>query len=144
MVRFRRPFSKNSGVSTLTLACRAIMAALDDAGVSIDAVKRFAGEIPILGVCLGHQSLVVAFGGRVVRAERIMHGKTSPVHHDGEDVHQGMPSPFEAMRYHSLLVHRESLPDCLHGPWRGLILRPPAEVGRAPSRPSPFVGAPAQ
>jgi para-aminobenzoate synthetase component 2 len=83
------------------------------AGVSVEAIRRFAGEIPILGVCLGHQSIGHAFGGRVVRAGRLMHGKTSPIHHDGRGVFAGMPEPFNATRYHSLLVERESLPECL-------------------------------
>ncbi len=83
------------------------------AGISIEAIRYFAGRIPILGVCLGHQSIGEAFGGRVVRAGRLMHGKTSPVYHDGRGVFTGLPSPFEAMRYHSLLVSEEDLPDCL-------------------------------
>ncbi|MBS0213571.1 MAG: aminodeoxychorismate/anthranilate synthase component II [Proteobacteria bacterium] len=85
----------------------------DDAGVSLDVLTQLGGRIPILGVCLGHQSLGQAFGGRVVRAGNIMHGKTSPVHHDGKGVFAGLPAPFEATRYHSLVVERESLPDCL-------------------------------
>lgn len=83
------------------------------AGISIAAIRHFAGRIPILGVCLGHQSIGEAFGGRTVRAARLMHGKTSPVFHDGLGVFSGLPDPFEAMRYHSLVVERESLPDCL-------------------------------
>jgi anthranilate synthase component 2 len=83
------------------------------AGVSIAAIKHFAGKIPVLGVCLGHQAIGAAFGGKVVRAGRLMHGKTSPIFHDGRGVFTGLPSPFEAMRYHSLVVERESLPDCL-------------------------------
>ncbi|HSH12431.1 MAG TPA: aminodeoxychorismate/anthranilate synthase component II, partial [Desulfurivibrionaceae bacterium] len=83
------------------------------AGVSIAAIKHFAGKIPVLGVCLGHQSIGEAFGGKVVRAGRLMHGKTSPIFHDGRGVFTGLPSPFEAMRYHSLVVEEESLPDCL-------------------------------
>ena len=83
------------------------------AGISIEAIKYFAGRIPILGVCLGHQSVGEAFGGRTVRASRLMHGKTSPVCHDGKGVFTGLPDPFEAMRYHSLIVERKSLPDCL-------------------------------
>ncbi len=85
----------------------------EQAGVSVAVIRHFAGRIPILGVCLGHQSIGVAFGGRVVRAGRLMHGKTSPVHHDGRGVFAGLPSPFEAMRYHSLLVAEEGLPACL-------------------------------
>jgi anthranilate synthase/aminodeoxychorismate synthase-like glutamine amidotransferase len=83
------------------------------AGISIAAIKYFAGRIPVLGVCLGHQSVGEAFGGRTVRAARLMHGKTSPIYHDGKGVFTGLPAPFEAMRYHSLVVERESLPDCL-------------------------------
>ncbi len=83
------------------------------AGVSIAAIKHFAGKIPVLGVCLGHQAIGAAFGGKVVRAGRLMHGKTSPIFHDGRGVFTGLPSPFEAMRYHSLVVEKESLPDCL-------------------------------
>jgi anthranilate synthase/aminodeoxychorismate synthase-like glutamine amidotransferase len=84
-----------------------------EAGISVAAIQHFAGRIPILGVCLGHQSLGEAFGGRVIRAPRLMHGKTSLVYHDGRDIFQGIPSPFEATRYHSLIVERETLPDCL-------------------------------
>jgi para-aminobenzoate synthetase component 2 len=82
----------------------------DDAGISLDVVQRFAGSIPILGVCLGHQTIAQAFGGRVVRAGRLMHGKTSPVVHDGKTIFRDIPSPFTVMRYHSLLVDRETLP----------------------------------
>ncbi len=84
-----------------------------EAGVSVDAIKRFAGKIPILGVCLGHQSIGEAFGGDVIRAARLMHGKTSMLHHDGRSIFKGIPNPFEATRYHSLIVKRETLPDCL-------------------------------
>jgi anthranilate synthase/aminodeoxychorismate synthase-like glutamine amidotransferase len=84
-----------------------------EAGISIAAIQHFAGRIPILGVCLGHQSIGEAFGGKVVRATRLMHGKTSLIYHDGRDLFHGVPSPFEATRYHSLLVERDSLPDCL-------------------------------
>jgi anthranilate synthase/aminodeoxychorismate synthase-like glutamine amidotransferase len=83
------------------------------AGISIEAIRYFAGKIPVLGVCLGHQSIGAAFGGKVVRAGRLMHGKTSPIYHDGRGVFTALPNPFEAMRYHSLLVEEESLPDCL-------------------------------
>jgi anthranilate synthase/aminodeoxychorismate synthase-like glutamine amidotransferase len=83
------------------------------AGISIEAIRYFAGKIPILGVCLGHQSVGEAFGGVTVRAGRLMHGKTSPITHDGKGVFTGLPNPFEAMRYHSLVVDEKSLPDCL-------------------------------
>lgn len=85
----------------------------DQAGICLEAIRRFAGRIPILGVCLGHQAIGQAFGGRVVRAQRPMHGKTSPVWHDGRGVFAGLPSPLPAGRYHSLLVDRAGLPDCL-------------------------------
>jgi len=85
----------------------------EQAGVSVDVIRRFAGEIPLLGVCLGHQSIGHAFGGNVVRAGRLMHGKTSPIRHDGRGVFAGLPSPFQAIRYHSLLIDRDTLPDCL-------------------------------
>lgn len=83
----------------------------DEAGISVAAIEHFAGKIPILGVCLGHQAIGQAFGGKVVRASRLMHGKTSPVHHDNKGVFAAMPEPFDATRYHSLLIERESLPD---------------------------------
>jgi para-aminobenzoate synthetase component II len=83
-----------------------------EAGVSVDAIRRFAGRLPLLGVCLGHQSLAVAFGGEVIRAERLMHGKTSMIHHDGKTMFRHLPNPFEATRYHSLIVNRSTLPDC--------------------------------
>ncbi len=84
-----------------------------DAGVSSEVIREFSGKIPILGVCLGHQCIGEVFGGRVVRAGRLMHGKTSQIHHDGTGVFQGLPNPFEATRYHSLIVERETLPNCL-------------------------------
>ena len=84
-----------------------------EAGVSVALIQRFMGKMPILGVCLGHQSIGQALGGNVVRAGRLMHGKTSPILHDGEGVFQDLPSPFEAVRYHSLLIERETMPDCL-------------------------------
>jgi para-aminobenzoate synthetase component 2 len=84
-----------------------------DAGVSMRMIEAFAGEIPIFGVCLGHQSLVEVFGGKVVRAGRLMHGKTSLVHHDGQSILQNMPEPFEAGRYHSLIAQPDSLPNTL-------------------------------
>ena len=85
----------------------------NEAGVSVDTIKRFAGEIPILGVCLGHQSIGQAFGGNIVRAKSLMHGKTSPIHHHNTGVFKGLPTPFTATRYHSLVIERESLPDVL-------------------------------
>jgi len=84
-----------------------------EAGVSVETIRHFAGRIPILGVCLGHQSLGVAFGGEVIRAQRLMHGKTSMISHDGKTIFHGLPNPFEATRYHSLLVNPKNLPDCL-------------------------------
>ncbi len=83
-----------------------------DGGISLDLIRTFYRSIPILGVCLGHQCIGAAFGGRVDRAPRLMHGKTSPVYHYGQSIFDGVPSPFEAMRYHSLIVH-EPLPECL-------------------------------
>lgn len=85
----------------------------DHAGVSLEAIRHFAGRVPILGVCLGHQSFAQAFGGRIVHAKRIMHGKTSPIDHDGRGVFAGLPQKFKAMRYHSLAVEEATLPDCL-------------------------------
>ena len=84
----------------------------NEAGISVDAIKHFAGKMPILGVCLGHQALGQAFGGQVVRARTVMHGKISPVHHTGKGVFRGLPSPYTATRYHSLVVDKASLPDC--------------------------------
>lgn len=83
-----------------------------EAGISVEAIRHFAGRLPLLGVCLGHQSLAVAFGGRVVRAERLMHGKTSSIRHDGRTIFRQLPNPFDATRYHSLIVDRGSLPSC--------------------------------
>ncbi|OAB42709.1 aminodeoxychorismate/anthranilate synthase component II [Paenibacillus glacialis] len=85
----------------------------NEAGISLEVIQQFKGIIPIFGVCLGHQAIGQAFGGKVIRAERLMHGKTSQMHHKGTSVFEGLPSPFTATRYHSLLVERESLPDCL-------------------------------
>ena len=84
-----------------------------EAGVSVETIRQFAGRMPILRVCLGHQSLGVAFGGEVIRAQRLMHGKTSMISHDGKTIFHGLPNPFEATRYHSLLVNPKNLPDCL-------------------------------
>jgi len=84
-----------------------------EAGISIDVIKHFAGKIPILGVCLGHQSIGDAFGGEVIRAPYLMHGKTSMIHHDGKTIFAGLPNPFEATRYHSLIIKRETLPAVL-------------------------------
>lgn len=83
-----------------------------EAGISVAAIQHFAGKVPLLGVCLGHQSIAAAFGGRVVRAGRLMHGKTSPILHDGRTIFRDLPNPFTATRYHSLLVERETLPEC--------------------------------
>ena len=85
----------------------------NEAGISLAAITHFAGKLPILGVCLGHQSIGQAFGGKVVHAGQIMHGKTSLIHHKNEGVFQGLETPFEATRYHSLVIEKESLPDCL-------------------------------
>ena len=85
----------------------------NQAGVSLEVLEKLSGKLPILGVCLGHQSLGQAFGGHVIRAKSIMHGKTSPIHHTGVGVFAGLPSPFQATRYHSLVVEKDSLPECL-------------------------------
>ncbi|MES1205173.1 MAG: aminodeoxychorismate/anthranilate synthase component II [Pseudomonadota bacterium] len=85
----------------------------NEAGISLEVITRYAGSIPILGVCLGHQSIGQAFGGRVVRARQVMHGKTSMIAHDGRGAFADLPQPFQATRYHSLVVERSSLPDCL-------------------------------
>jgi anthranilate synthase/aminodeoxychorismate synthase-like glutamine amidotransferase len=84
-----------------------------EAGISVDLIKTFGASIPTLGVCLGHQSIGEAYGGEVVRAERLMHGKTSMISHDGKSIYRGVPNPFEATRYHSLIIKKESIPDCL-------------------------------
>lgn len=85
----------------------------NEAGVSLELLARLSGSLPIFGVCLGHQAIGQAFGGKVVRARQIMHGKTSMIHHTGQGVFRGLPNPFEATRYHSLVVEKDSLPDCL-------------------------------
>ncbi|MFD0621241.1 aminodeoxychorismate/anthranilate synthase component II [Paenibacillus sp. GCM10027629] len=85
----------------------------NEAGISMEVIAYFKGKIPILGVCLGHQSIGQVFGGNVIRAEKLMHGKTSEMHHNGAGLFEGLPSPFTATRYHSLIVEGESLPDCL-------------------------------
>jgi anthranilate synthase/aminodeoxychorismate synthase-like glutamine amidotransferase len=85
----------------------------NEAGISLDTIKMYAGKIPILGVCLGHQSIGQAFGGKIVRAARVMHGKTSQIHHDGKGVFAGLPNPFEATRYHSLVIEPGSVPEAL-------------------------------
>ncbi|MBU4319869.1 MAG: aminodeoxychorismate/anthranilate synthase component II [Thermodesulfovibrionales bacterium] len=84
-----------------------------EAGVSVDVIKYFAGKIPILGVCLGHQAIGAAFGGDIIRAPRLMHGKTSMIYHDRKTIYEGLPNPFEATRYHSLIIKKETLPSCL-------------------------------
>jgi anthranilate synthase component 2 len=84
-----------------------------EAGISVAAIRHFAGKLPIFGVCLGHQAIGQAFGGNIIRAKQIMHGKTSQVFHEGKGVFAGLPNPFEATRYHSLVIERESLPECL-------------------------------
>lgn len=85
----------------------------NEAGISVEVIHEFAGKLPILGVCLGHQSIGQALGGRIVHADHVMHGKTSDIHHNNSDVFAGLQSPFVATRYHSLVIERESLPDCL-------------------------------
>jgi anthranilate synthase component 2 len=85
----------------------------NEAGISVEAIRHFAGRIPLLGVCLGHQSIGQAFGGRIIRAKQLMHGKTSMIHHADKGVFAGLPNPFEATRYHSLVIERETIPDCL-------------------------------
>ena len=85
----------------------------NEAGISMAVIETFAGRIPVLGICLGHQSIGQVFGGRIVRARQVMHGKTSPIYHRGEGVFKGLSNPFEATRYHSLVIERESLPECL-------------------------------
>ena len=107
-----------------------------EAGVSVEALRHFAGQLPVMGVCLGHQSLAYAFGGEIIRAERLMHGKTSMIHHDGKTIFQGLPNPFEATRYHSLIVNRRTLPpdfeisaETLDGEIMGLRHKPTGAEG---------------
>lgn len=107
-----------------------------EAGISVDAIKSYAGKLPLFGVCLGHQSLAYAFGGQIVQAERLMHGKTSMIHHDGKTIFKGLPNPFEATRYHSLIVMRETLPtdfevsaETVEGEIMGLRHRPTGAEG---------------
>ncbi len=102
---------RNDEVSLDEIA--ALQPAPNEAGISVPLIRRFAGEIPILGVCLGHQSIGQAFGGRIVHAKRVMHGKVSLIHHGGRGVFQGLREPFEATRYHSLVIERDSLPAVL-------------------------------
>jgi anthranilate synthase/aminodeoxychorismate synthase-like glutamine amidotransferase len=85
----------------------------NEAGISVPLIRELAGTVPILGVCLGHQSIGAAFGGNIVRADRIMHGKTSPIRHDGRTIFAGLPDPFDATRYHSLVIERATMPACL-------------------------------
>ncbi|MDO8675252.1 MAG: aminodeoxychorismate/anthranilate synthase component II [Candidatus Omnitrophota bacterium] len=85
----------------------------EDAGISVAIIKELAGTVPILGVCLGHQGIGYAYGGKIINAKRLMHGKTSMIEHDGKDLFKGLPHPFEATRYHSLVIDRATLPDCL-------------------------------
>lgn len=85
----------------------------EDAGVSVDIITNLAGRIPILGVCLGHQAIGYAFGGKIIGAKHLMHGKTSPIEHDNKEIFKSLPNPFAATRYHSLVIERKSLPDCL-------------------------------
>ena len=85
----------------------------DQAGITLAVIERFAGRLPLLGVCLGHQAIGQHFGGRIVRAPRIVHGKTSPIHHDGRGVFRGLPEPFDATRYHSLVIDPDTVPACL-------------------------------
>jgi len=85
----------------------------EDAGISCSVIKEFAGKVPLLGVCLGHQSVGFVYGGRIINAKRLMHGKTSMIYHNGKDIFQGIPDPFEATRYHSLLIEKKSIPECL-------------------------------
>jgi anthranilate synthase/aminodeoxychorismate synthase-like glutamine amidotransferase len=112
---------KNDGIDVAGIRARAPQGILlspgpctpNEAGISLEVLGALGATFPVLGVCLGHQAIGQAYGGRVVRADRLMHGKTSPIEHDGRGLFAGMPSPFEATRYHSLIVERASLPSCL-------------------------------
>jgi len=112
---------KNDGIDVAGIRARAPQGLLispgpctpNEAGISLEAIVALGGELPIFGVCLGHQAIAQAYGGRIVRADRLMHGKTSPILHDGRGLFEGVPSPFDATRYHSLIVERTSVPDCL-------------------------------
>lgn len=113
---FRNDYIDLAGIESLTPSALMISpgpGTPQQAGISIEAIKYFGNKIPVLGVCLGHQAVGEAYGGKIVRAGRIMHGKTSRVFHDDRTIFKGMSNPFEAIRYHSLIVERESLPDCL-------------------------------
>jgi para-aminobenzoate synthetase component II len=113
---FRNDFIDIAGIESLKPSSLMISpgpGAPNAAGISIEAIKYFGRKIPTLGVCLGHQAIGEAYGGKVIRADRIMHGKTSLVFHDGRTIFKGLSNPFEAVRYHSLIVERKSLPDCL-------------------------------
>ena len=113
----------------------------DEAGISLDLIRRFAGRVPILGVCLGHQAIGQAFGGHVIRADEVMHGKTSPVHHTGEGLFAGLPNPFTATRYHSLVVEWATLPDSLEATaWTCRADGRPHEIMGLRHRTLPVVG----
>lgn len=107
----------------------------DDGGISLDLIRTFHQRTPILGVCLGHQCIGAAFGGQIERAPRLMHGKTSPIYHDGQEIFEGVPSPFTATRYHSLVVH-EPLPDCL----QVTAVTPEGEVMALKHKSAPVIG----
>ena len=113
---FRNDAITLEGITEMKPECLVISpgpCAPEQAGISVPAIRAFAGKLPILGVCLGHQSIGAAFGGRIVHAKKLMHGKTSPVRHEGAGVFRGLPVPLTCTRYHSLAIERESLPDCL-------------------------------
>lgn len=113
----------------------------NEAGISLEAVRRFGGELPMLGICLGHQSIGQAYGGEVVRARRVMHGKLSAIHHRGEGVFAELPDGFDATRYHSLVVARDTLPDCLEvTAWTALQDESPDEIMGLRHREHPVQG----